>query len=209
MFATLDPTSRRLRLPREQEVIINDTVGFIRDLPPDLIAAFRATLEEIDQSDLLVHLVDASNPRWQQQLESVENILGELGHTQIPRVVAFNKADLLTPDDVESLLRQACLAGARECVALSAIDPKSVRPLLERAGEIIARNLTEGADDETRSEAAGAEEASAEGETDVTRSASAEGEAHAQDGEAGAEDGEANAEDAGPEELQAAAQSRK
>ncbi|HEX7175245.1 MAG TPA: GTPase HflX, partial [Pyrinomonadaceae bacterium] len=107
MFATLDPTSRRLRLPREQEVIINDTVGFIRDLPPDLLAAFRATLEEIDQSDLLVHLVDASNPRWQQQLESVENILGELGHTQIPRIVAFNKADLLTPDDVDALLRQA------------------------------------------------------------------------------------------------------
>ncbi len=68
MFATLDPTSRRLRLPREQEVIINDTVGFIRDLPPDLLAAFRATLEEISDSDLLIHLVDASNPRWEQQL---------------------------------------------------------------------------------------------------------------------------------------------
>ena len=78
MFATLDPTSRRLRLPREQEVIINDTVGFIRDLPPDLLAAFRATLEEISDSDLLIHLVDASNPRWQQQLESVERILSEL-----------------------------------------------------------------------------------------------------------------------------------
>jgi GTP-binding protein HflX len=65
MFATLDPTTRRLRLPREREVIINDTVGFIRDLPPDLIAAFRSTLEEIDGSRLLIHLVDASNPRWQ------------------------------------------------------------------------------------------------------------------------------------------------
>src|SRR5947199_3912581 len=81
MFATLDPTTRRLRLPREREVIINDTVGFIRDLPPDLIAAFRATLEEIDDSDLLIHLVDASNPRWQQQLDSVERILNDLGHT--------------------------------------------------------------------------------------------------------------------------------
>ena len=63
MFATLDPTSRRLRLPVEQEVIINDTVGFIRDLPETLVAAFRATLEEIGDSDLLVHIVDASNPR--------------------------------------------------------------------------------------------------------------------------------------------------
>ncbi len=63
MFATLDPTSRRLRLPIEQEIIINDTVGFIRDLPETLVAAFRATLEEIGDSDLLVHVVDASNPQ--------------------------------------------------------------------------------------------------------------------------------------------------
>ena len=143
MFATLDPTSRRLRLPREQEVIVNDTVGFIRDLPPDLIAAFRATLEEIDESDLLIHLVDASNPRWEQQIESVERILSDLGHASVPRVVAFNKADLLRPTDVESLLRQACQAGGRECVAVSAVDAATLRPLLERAGEILARDLTE------------------------------------------------------------------
>ncbi|HWS56751.1 MAG TPA: GTPase HflX [Pyrinomonadaceae bacterium] len=142
MFATLDPTSRRLRLPREQEVIINDTVGFIRDLPPDLIAAFRATLEEIDDSDLLIHLVDASNPRWQQQLESVERILADLGHADIPRLVAFNKADLLRPQDVELLLRQAAHDGARECVAVSAVKASTVRPLIERAGEILARDLT-------------------------------------------------------------------
>jgi GTP-binding protein HflX len=142
MFATLDPTSRRLRLPREQEVIVNDTVGFIRDLPPDLIAAFRATLEEIDDSDLLIHLIDASNPRWQQQLESVERILGELGHTDIPRVVAFNKSDLLAPDDLDMLLRQACQVGQRECIAVSALKPETLRPLLERAGAILARDLT-------------------------------------------------------------------
>jgi GTP-binding protein HflX len=142
MFATLDPTSRRLRLPREQEVIVNDTVGFIRDLPPDLIAAFRATLEEIDDSDLLLHLIDASNPRWQQQLESVERILGELGHTDIPRLVIFNKADLLAPVDLESLMRQACQVGGRECLAISALDPASLRALLERAGAILARDLT-------------------------------------------------------------------
>jgi GTP-binding protein HflX len=142
MFATLDPTSRRLRLPREQEVIVNDTVGFIRDLPPDLIAAFRATLEEIDDSDLLIHLVDASNPRWQQQLESVERILGDLGHTDIPRLVVFNKSDLLSETDLDSLLRQACQVGARECIAASALRPETLRPVLERAGAILARDLT-------------------------------------------------------------------
>ncbi|HWW76222.1 MAG TPA: GTPase HflX, partial [Pyrinomonadaceae bacterium] len=143
MFATLDPTSRRLRLPREQEVIVNDTVGFIRDLPPDLIAAFRATLEEIDDSDLLIHLIDASNPRWQQQLESVERILADLGHTDIPRLVAFNKSDLLGAEDLDSLLRQACHVGQRECIAVSALKPETLRPLLERAGAILARDLTE------------------------------------------------------------------
>jgi GTPase len=142
MFATLDPTSRRLRLPREQEVIVNDTVGFIRDLPPDLIAAFRATLEEISDSDLLIHLVDASNPRWHQQLESVERILGELGHTDIPRLVVFNKADLLPREDLEAIIRQACHDGARECLAVSALDAESLRPLLERAGAMLARDLT-------------------------------------------------------------------
>ncbi|MGH9903715.1 MAG: GTPase, partial [Pyrinomonadaceae bacterium] len=142
MFATLDPTSRRLRLPREHEVIINDTVGFIRDLPPDLIAAFRATLEEIDDSDLLIHLVDASHPRWQQQLESVERILGELGHARIPRLVVFNKADLLDPDDMESIMRQATQGGERECLAVSANHAATLRPMIERAGEILARDLS-------------------------------------------------------------------
>ena len=79
MFATLDPTSRRLRLPIEREIIINDTVGFIRDLPDALVAAFRATLEEISDSDLLVHVVDASNPRAIQQIEAVDKILHEFG----------------------------------------------------------------------------------------------------------------------------------
>jgi GTP-binding protein HflX len=147
MFATLDPTSRRLRLPREQEVIVNDTVGFIRDLPPDLIAAFRATLEEIDDSDLLIHLIDASNPRWQQQLESVERILSDLGHTDIPRLVVFNKSDLLSETDLDSLLRQVCQDGSRECIAASALAPATLRPVLERAGAILARDLTHGKHD--------------------------------------------------------------
>jgi GTP-binding protein HflX len=143
MFATLDPTSRRLRLPREQEVIINDTVGFIRDLPPDLINAFRATLEEISESNLLLLLVDASNSRWMQQLESVERILTELHYNKIPRLVVFNKADVVEPEAMEAIIRQATLSGERECVAVSALSTQSLRPLLERAGELLARNLME------------------------------------------------------------------
>jgi GTP-binding protein HflX len=142
MFATLDPTSRRLRLPYEQEVILNDTVGFIRDLPPDLIAAFRATLEEISDSTLLVHLLDASDARWEQQLGSVEKILTDLELNQIPRVIVFNKADLVDPDTLDSILRQTCQTAARRCVAVSALDPKSLQPLLETAGAIVARDLT-------------------------------------------------------------------
>ena len=145
MFATLDPTSRRLRLPYEQEVILNDTVGFIRDLPPDLIAAFRATLEEISDSTLLIHLIDAANPRWEQQLASVEKILADLELGPIPRIVVFNKADLVDADTLDSILRQTCQAAARQCVAVSATDPQSLRPMLEMAGAIIARDLTGGA----------------------------------------------------------------
>jgi GTP-binding protein HflX len=141
MFATLDPTSRRLRLPREQEVIINDTVGFIRELPPDLLSAFRATLEEINDSNLIIHLVDTANPRWSQQLDSVERILGELHFQEIPRIVALNKADLVQPETRDAIMRQAQQDGARECVAISAIEPKSLPPLLEKAGAIVARNL--------------------------------------------------------------------
>jgi GTP-binding protein HflX len=143
MFATLDPTSRRLRLPREQEVIINDTVGFIRDLPPDLLAAFRATLEEISDSDLLIHLVDASNPRWPQQLESVERILSELHYEGIPRLVVFNKADLVERDSMEAVIRQASENGARECLRISALEPQTMRPMLERIGALLARDLVD------------------------------------------------------------------
>lgn len=142
MFATLDPTSRRLRLPREQEVIINDTVGFIRELPPDLLSAFRATLEEISDSNLIIHLVDASNPRWSQQIGSVEKILAELHFHEIPRILALNKADLVQPEVLEAIMRQASQEGSRDCIAISAVNPRSLQPLLEKAGAIVARNLT-------------------------------------------------------------------
>ena len=131
MFATLDPTSRRLRLPYEQEVIINDTVGFIRDLPEALVAAFRATLEEISDSDLLVHVVDASNPQAIQQIESVDKILTDLHYNSIPQVIVLNKADLVSPEDIETLRRQIGLDKGVECVSISANVRETLKPLVE------------------------------------------------------------------------------
>ena len=142
MFATLDPTSRRLRLPRDQEVIISDTVGFIRDLPPDLLTAFRATLEEISDSKLIIHLVDGSNPRFAQQIESVERILRELRLSEIPTILALNKVDRMDTTTTQAIIRQINSAGPREAVAIAAVDARTLEPLLEKAGAVLARNLT-------------------------------------------------------------------
>lgn len=130
MFATLDPTSRRLRLPQEQEIIINDTVGFIRDLPKDLLAAFKATLEEMEQSDLLIHLVDASSPQVESQINSVNRILGDLQLDAIPRLLVFNKMDLADPEELEN--RCEVYNG----IAISAINRRSLDKLVN---EISAR----------------------------------------------------------------------
>ena len=135
MFATLDPTSRRLRLPYDQEVIINDTVGFIRDLPETLLAAFRATLEEIADSDLLIHVVDASNPNALQQIESVDKILADLQFDKIPQIIALNKADAATDEQLSVLARQLSLDSKAPHVAVSAIDRPSLRPLADRVGD--------------------------------------------------------------------------
>jgi GTP-binding protein HflX len=143
MFATLDPASRRLRLPREQEVIINDTVGFIRDLPPGLVNAFRATLEEISDSNLLIHLIDVSNPRWQQQIDSVDRMLAELDLDHIPRLVVFNKADRVESEQVEAIVRQVTRTTGRESLAISATRPETFGPLLEKAGLVLSRNLSD------------------------------------------------------------------
>ncbi len=131
MFATLDPTSRRLRLPRDQEIIINDTVGFIRDLPKDLLAAFKATLEEMEQSDLLIHLADASSSQLENQMASVVRILEELNLGDVPRLLVFNKCDLV--EDKEVL---ANLCRAYGALPISALDRSTLGPLAE---EISAR----------------------------------------------------------------------
>src|SRR5437667_1050613 len=128
MFATLDPSTRRLRLPREQDVIINDTVGFIRDLPPDLLAAFRSTIEEIAGSSLLIHLVDASNPRWRQQVASVDRTLAELNLNEIPRLIVFNKAALVDVDTQQAIVREISLQTGAEPLAISAANVATLKP---------------------------------------------------------------------------------
>ncbi|CAN5345668.1 GTPase HflX [soil metagenome] len=143
MFATLDPTSRRLRLPIEQEIIINDTVGFIRDLPEALVAAFRATLEEISDSNLLCHVVDSSNPRAIQQIESVDKILQELKLNEIPQIIVLNKADLIDEMSLEAIMRQISLDKSVEIVAVSAIQPKTLKPFVEKIGEIVGKSSKE------------------------------------------------------------------
>lgn len=124
LFATLDTASRRLRFPREREVIITDTVGFIRDLPKDLMAAFKATLEELEDADLLLHLVDASNPRFEQQIKSVEKTLDELGLILKPRLLVLNKTDRLGGEEALNL------AGRYGSVPICALDNSTFPPLM-------------------------------------------------------------------------------
>ena len=96
LFATLDPTTRRLRLPTNQNVLLSDTVGFIRKLPHDLVDAFKATLEEVIEADLLLHVVDISSPQAEEQIEAVNVVLDELGVADKPMMMVFNKIDRVT-----------------------------------------------------------------------------------------------------------------
>ena len=101
LFATLDPTTRRLRFPRERELILTDTVGFIRSLPKELVEAFRATLEELEEADLFLHVADASHPELDRQIKAVEDILIQLELHDTPRILVLNKVDALAPDPAE------------------------------------------------------------------------------------------------------------
>ncbi len=131
LFATLDPTSRRLRFPEEMEVIITDTVGFIRNLPADLLKAFESTLEELFEADLLLHVIDVSNPAWRQQVGVVESLLAELELDNIPSLQVYNKIDRVAPE----LLEQLALSG--DGVGISALDATTLTPLLARAEKIL------------------------------------------------------------------------
>jgi GTP-binding protein HflX len=125
LFATLDPKSSRLRFPRDREAIITDTVGFIRDLPKELFAAFRATLDELHEADILLHVIDISNPNFENHIIAVENILQELEITGKPTIRVFNKEDHF-PD--KSLLNTLCQRfGA---TAISALHLETLPPLM-------------------------------------------------------------------------------
>jgi GTP-binding protein HflX len=133
LFATLDTSTRRLRFPREREVIITDTVGFIRSLPKSLMGAFKATLEELQDADLLLHVVDAANPRFEDQIVQVRAIIAELGLGDKPELLVFNKADLLEglrKSDTVAFLRVRQSVRTQNGISVTARDRKSLTPLV-------------------------------------------------------------------------------
>src|ERR1700719_563526 len=129
MFATLDPTVRAVRLPSNRRVLLSDTVGFIRDLPPGLIAAFRATLEEVQESSLILLVTDISNPHHTEQDAEVEKILKELGVGDRPRLHVFNKIDRLTPEGA------AAVNGNHDSSRVSGLTGEGLEALLSRIDE--------------------------------------------------------------------------
>lgn len=131
LFATLDPTSRRLYLNPDQSAILTDTVGFIRDLPEDLAKAFHATLEELEDADILLHVVDSSNPDFQDQVMSVHGILADLALDNIPIVTLLNKADRLTDEERQSI------GESYPYLFVSAIDPESIASLRDYLAETL------------------------------------------------------------------------
>jgi GTP-binding protein HflX len=139
LFATLDPASRRLRFPRDQEAIITDTVGFIRDLPSDLMEAFGATLEELRHADLLLHVIDVSNPVFEEQMLAVEEILAKLDLHLMPMLRVFNKVDLVQDREyVENLGKRY------QAIAISALNGNNLRSLVEAMEERLGLVPVEG-----------------------------------------------------------------
>jgi GTP-binding protein HflX len=137
LFATLDPKSSRLRFPRDTEAIITDTVGFIRDLPRDLLAAFRATLGELHEADVLLHVIDVGNPNFENHIIAVEKILEELDIIEKPTIRVFNKEDRF-PD--KNILANLCRRfGA---IAVSALNPDTLPPLMKNMENLIGKIQT-------------------------------------------------------------------
>lgn len=137
LFATLDPSSRRLKFPRDTEVIITDTVGFIRDLPKELRVAFRATLEELENADLLLHVIDASNPACTRQMASVCQLLEEMGLERIPVLNLLNKKDRVDADTISRLVSDT------NGIAISATQAETLHPLIEKMERAIAGSCSE------------------------------------------------------------------
>ena len=144
LFATLDPTMRAIALPGVEKAILSDTVGFISDLPTQLVAAFRATLEEVTAADVICHVRDISNPSTGAQKAQVLQVLRDLGvadeegdEPSIPVLEVWNKWDQLSPEDAEELAEQ--VVGNDDVVAMSALTGEGVDTLLERLGEMLTR----------------------------------------------------------------------
>jgi GTP-binding protein HflX len=139
LFSTLDPTTRRLKLPRGREALLTDTVGFIRKLPHDLVAAFRATLEGIEEASLILHIVDSTHSHAAEQITAVEAVLAGLETAETPRVAVWNKIDLL-PDHVPP----AVLSSHHEhSVAISARTGEGIPALLAKVEAILGQDLVE------------------------------------------------------------------
>jgi GTP-binding protein HflX len=132
LFATLDPSSRRLRFPRDTQVIITDTVGFIKDLPEDLKVAFRATLEELESADILLHVIDIGNPRCLEQVRAVETILADLELHRIPAIKVLNKQDTVSKETLHKMVR---IIGG---IPISAKKKKTTLPLIETMETMLA-----------------------------------------------------------------------
>lgn len=133
LFATLRPTSRRIRYGQGPGMILTDTVGFIHELPAELVAAFKATLEELDEADLLIHLVDISSENFEQRMEAVNRILSDIGLGEKEQVLVFNKADLVEPRIAQALSRRY------DAIAISALDRRTTKGLLEELANRIFR----------------------------------------------------------------------
>ena len=129
LFATLDPTTRRLKLPTKQNVLLTDTVGFIKKLPHGLVEAFKATLEEVVQADLLVHVVDISHPQAEEQIDAVNTVLMEIGAAEKPVLMVFNKVDRLA-GGIAPLMREKY----PHAVSISAKTGEGITPLLAELG---------------------------------------------------------------------------
>jgi GTP-binding protein HflX len=130
LFVTLDPLVRKVRLGPGQALLLVDTVGFIQKLPHSLVAAFRATLEEVKEADLLLHVVDASSPGLEEREAAVEGVLREIGARDRPRLLVLNKADATPPER-----REALLAGRPGAVAVSALQGEGLDRLLAVVAE--------------------------------------------------------------------------
>ena len=129
LFATLDPSTRTVELAPNTRALVTDTVGFIRKLPHDLVASFRSTLEEAGNADLLLHVIDASHPGWQEQKEIVEEVLVELGLRDVPTVLVFNKIDRLTHNEEMQFRDRASALYPERAVYASAVEAKGLDPL--------------------------------------------------------------------------------